>query len=113
MIGDTKEEAVNTLIERHLENKAKSEPKPVAKAPAKDISSDPVLNEYLNGLSEKGDLQRNPFNPREFIYNNAARLEFNRFDKGSRREISLQDISTISKGQGQGKATTKRHNKRC
>jgi hypothetical protein len=105
MIGDTKEEAVNTLIERHLENKAKSEPKPVAKAPAKDISSDPVLNEYLNGLSEKGDLQRNPFNPREFIYNNAARLEFNRFDKGSRREISLQDISTISKGQGQGKAT--------
>jgi hypothetical protein len=103
VIGDTKAEAVKTFVDRHLENLSKTATKEFPRS----FSPDPILDEYLNKLSEKGKLYVNPFNSREFIYNDVANLEINRFDKKDRREIVLQDISVFDKGKGQGKATLK------
>ena len=61
----------------------------------------------MNVLNGKKPLVVNPLRPREFIYNNKAALEFNRFDKGNKNEIDLQDISVIEKGKGEGKAVMK------
>jgi len=103
VIGNTKAEAVKTFVDRHLENLSKTATKEFPRS----FSPDPILDEYLNKLSEKGKLYVNPFNSREFIYNDVANLEINRFDKRDRREIVLQDISVFDKGKGQGKATLK------
>ena len=73
----------------------------------RSFTDDVILNSFLNKLGEKGSLIRNPINPREFIYNDMASLEFNRFDKKDRNEVSLQDIAVFEKGAGNGSKVMK------
>ena len=125
---DTKDEAIEAILKSHnkdaekehnkeqnrlakkfeketaKEAEKKAKTKPEVKKPFKKFTSDPILNEYLNKLSEKGSLYENPLNPRELVYKNAATLEINRFNKQNQREISLQDIMVFEKGKGYGKA---------
>lgn len=72
-----------------------------------NFSSDAKLNSFLEALSSRGQLSRNPINPREWIYDNVASLEFHRFDKGDRDEITFADIMVLEKGQGHGKKILK------
>lgn len=72
-----------------------------------NFSGDKKLNNFLEMLSTKGNLLTNPLNPREYIYNNTASLEFNRFDKGDRNEIAFADIMVLDKGQGHAKKIIK------
>ncbi len=72
-----------------------------------NFSGDKKLNNFLEMLSTKGNLLTNPLNPREYIYNNTASLEFNRFDKGDRNEITFADIMVLDKGQGHAKKIIK------
>lgn len=71
------------------------------------FTSDKKLNDFLEILSTKGNLVINPLNPREYIYNEIASLEFNRFDKGDRNEITFADIMVLDKGQGHAKKIIK------
>jgi hypothetical protein len=105
VLGDTKAEAINELIKRNSEEKAEAkveEPKKVTQ-----YTEDQIINEFLTALNDKGNIQRSPIG-KEFIYGDKAFLEFSRFDKetGS-REISLQSIASIDKGQGAGKEVMK------
>ena len=68
-----------------------------------NFSSDKKLNSFLEELSSRGSLVRNPFNSREWIYKDAASLEFHRFDKGDKDEITFADIAVFDKGKGHGK----------
>lgn len=68
----------------------------------KKFSNDVKLENYLTALSEKGKLERHPFTPRELIYNSTASIKVDRFDKGDRDEISLQNIFVYEKGTGNG-----------
>jgi hypothetical protein len=103
MLGDTKQEAIDELVRRFKENK----PEVAQQENKVDYTQDKTLNNFLNVLNGKKPLVVNPLRPREFIYNNKAALEFNRFDKGNKNEIDLQDISVIEKGKGEGKAVMK------
>lgn len=73
----------------------------------RSFTNDAILNSFLNKLGEKGSLYRNPLNSRDFIYNDMASLEFNRFDKKDRNEVSLQDIAVFEKGAGNGSKVMK------
>ena len=103
MLGDTKQEAIDELVKRYKEN----QPQVPQQENKVDYSNDKILNDFLNVLNNTNPLELNPLRPREFIYNNQAALEFSRFDKGSKNEIDLQDISVIEKGKGEGKAVMK------
>jgi hypothetical protein len=103
MLGDTKQEAIDELVRRYKENK----PEVSQQENKVEYTKDEILNTFLNALNNTNPLQINPLRPREFIYNNKAALEFNRFDKGNRKEVELQDISVVEKGKGEGKAVMK------
>jgi hypothetical protein len=103
MLGDTKQEAIDELVRRYKENK----PEVSQQENKVEYSKDETLNTFLNTLNNTNPLQSNPLRPGEFIYNNKAALEFNRFDKGNRKEVELQDISVVEKGKGEGKAVMK------
>jgi len=72
-----------------------------------EYTKDNILNKFLNTLNNIKPLQVNPINTREFIYDNKSALEFSRFDKGDRNEVSLQDISVFNKGEGIGNSVMK------
>jgi hypothetical protein len=72
-----------------------------------EFTNDKKLNAFLELLNTKGKLMRNPISSREFIYNDIASLEFNRFEKGDEKEVVLQDIATWKKSQGAGNAVMK------
>lgn len=105
VLGDTKAEAINELIKRNSEEKAEAKvekPKKVTQ-----YTEDQIINEFLTALNDKGNIQRSPIG-KEFIYGDKAFLEFSRFDKETgAREISLQSIASIDKGQGAGKEVMK------
>jgi len=103
ILGDTKQEAIDEFVKRYKQN----QPQVPQQENKVNYSDDKTLNNFLNVLNNKNPLVVNPLRPREFIYNNQAALEFSRFNKGSKNEIDLQDISVIEKGKGQGKAVMK------
>jgi L-amino acid N-acyltransferase YncA len=104
-LGDTKAEAINELIRRNSEAKAEAkveEPKKVTQ-----YTNDQIINEFLTELNGKENIQRSPIG-KEFIYGDKAFLEFSRFNKETgAREISIQSIASMDKGQGIGKAVMK------
>jgi len=84
--------------------------KPTEEAKPKEevvFSNDKKLNNFLNELSTNGKLETNPINQREFIYNDGTSLELNRFDKGDKNEIVLQDINVLDKSKGEGSKVMK------
>jgi hypothetical protein len=110
ILGETKQESIDKLVERYKESLPKEEipieetivekteePKGV------QFTKDNVLNEFLNKLNSLNPVQINPINNKSFIYGDKASLEFNRFDKGDKNEISLEGISSLEKGKGLGK----------
>jgi GNAT superfamily N-acetyltransferase len=105
ILGENKAEAIDELIRRNEESKTKQE-----EAKPKDVTQytdDQIVNEFLTALNDKGSVQRNPIG-REFIYGDKAFLELSRFDKETgAREISIQSIASMDKGQGIGKAVMK------
>ena len=105
ILGENKAEAINELVKRNSEAKAETkveEPKKVTQ-----YTNDQIINEFLTALNDKGNIQRNPIG-KEFIYGDKAFLEFSRFDKADgAREISIQSIASMDKGQGMGKAVMK------
>jgi GNAT superfamily N-acetyltransferase len=68
------------------------------------FTKDEILNSFLNKLNKKAPLMVNPMMRQEFIYDNKGSLEFSRFDKKDRNEITLQDIAVFDKKQGVGKS---------
>jgi hypothetical protein len=110
ILGETKQESIDKLVERYKESLPKEEipieetivekteePKGV------QFTKDTVLNKFLNKLNSLNPVQINPINNKSFIYGDKASLEFNRFDKGDKNEISLEGISSLEKGKGLGK----------
>lgn len=110
ILGETKQESIDKLVERYKESLPKEEipieetivekteePKVVR------FTKDTVLNKFLNKLNSLNPVQINPINNKSFIYGDKASLEFNRFDKGDKNEISLEGISSLEKGKGLGK----------
>lgn len=67
-------------------------------------TKDEILNKFLNKLNKKTPLMFNPMMRQEFIYGDKGTLEFSRFDKKDRNEITLQDIAVFDKGQKVGKS---------
>ena len=85
--------------------KGKPQAKPQEVAQVKEevsFSKDEKLNKFLNQLNTKGNLQKNPINRSELIFDDKASLEINRFDKGDKNEIVLQDMMVADKGKGEG-----------
>ena len=105
ILGETKNAAVEEIIKRY--NERTPEIKVEKEVNQKSFSKDPILNSFLNKLDNKGSLIKNPISNREFIYNEEAALEFNRFEKGDRNEIALQDIAVSEKGKGIGSKVMK------
>ena len=105
ILGENKAEAINELVKRNSE--AKAETKVEKPTKVTQYTNDQIINEFLTALNDKGNIQRNPIG-KEFIYGDKAFLEFSRFDKADgAREISIQSIASMDKGQGMGKAVMK------
>ena len=111
ILGDTKQEATDELIRRRKESMKKEIPVDetvVEETAAEELqgvefTKDTVLNKFLNKLNSLNPLQKNPIDNKSFIYGDKASLEFNRFDKGDKNEVSLEGISSFDKGRGLGK----------
>lgn len=111
ILGETKQEATDELIRRTKESMKQETPvkevvveEAVVEKPQEvQFTKDTVLNRFLNKLNELNPLQKNPINNKSFVYGDKASLEFNRFDKGDKNEISLEGISSFDKGKGLGK----------
>jgi hypothetical protein len=111
ILGETKQEATDELIRRRKESMKQESPveevvveETVTEEPqGVQFTKDTILNRFLNKLHSFNNLSVNPFNYKEFIYGDKASLEFNRFDKGNKNEISLEGISSLDKGKGLGK----------
>lgn len=111
ILGDTKQEATDELIRRRKESMKQETPveesvteEVVSKEPqGVQFSKDTILNKFLNKLNSLNPIQKNPIDNKSFIYGNKASLEFNRFDKGDKNEISLEGITSLDKGKGLGK----------
>ena len=100
ILGESKQEAIDELIKRNKETK-KEEPKKV------EFTKDNILNKFLNKLNSLNPLQKNPIDNKSFVYGDKASLEFNRFDKKDRNEVSIESIMSLDKGKGAGKAVMK------
>jgi hypothetical protein len=101
ILGENKAEAIDELVKRNSETKAEETKK------VTQYTNDEIINEFLTALNDKGNIQRNPIG-KEFIYGDKAFLEFSRFDKADgAREISIQSIASMDKGQGMGKSVMK------
>jgi len=113
ILGDTKQEATDELIKRVKESTKQEAPakeavveETVTEEPqGVEFTKDTVLNKFLNKLNSLNPIQRNPIDNKSFIYGDKASLEFNRFDKGDRNEVSLEGIASLDKGKGLGKET--------
>ena len=108
ILGETKQEATDELIKRTKESIKKEAPveETVIEEPrGVQFTKDTILNKFLNQLNTLNPIQRNPIDNKSFVYGDKASLEFNRFDKGDRNEISLESISSMEKGKGLGKDT--------
>ena len=111
ILGETKQEATDELIRRRKESMKQEAPieetvaeETVAEEPqGVQFSKDTILNKFLNKLNSLNPLQKNPIDNKSFIYGDKASLEFNRFDKGDKNEVSLEGISSLDKGRGLGK----------
>ncbi len=111
ILGDTKQESIDELVRRKKESKvekdinkeAVSKELPIEDKKLIKFSNDKIINNFLNKLNKLNPIQVNPINNKSFIYGDKASLEFNRFDKGDRNEISLEGISSLNKGKGLGK----------
>ena len=111
ILGDTKQEATDELIRRRKESMKQEAPieetiaeETVAEEPqAVQFSKDTILNNFLNKLNSLNPLQKNPIDNKSFVYGDKASLEFNRFDKGDKNEVSLEGITSLDKGKGLGK----------
>lgn len=111
ILGDTKQEATDELIRRKKESMKQEAPieetiteEIVAEEPQEvQFSNDTILNKFLNKLNSLNPLQKNPINNKSFVYGDKASLEFNRFDKGDKNEVSLEGITSLDKGKGLGK----------
>jgi hypothetical protein len=111
ILGDTKQEATDELIRRRKESMKQEAPieetvaeETVAEEPQGfQFSKDTILNNFLNKLNNLNPLQKNPIDNKSFVYGDKASLEFNRFDKGDKNEVSLEGITSLDKGKGLGK----------
>jgi hypothetical protein len=111
ILGDTKQEATDELIRRKKESMKQEAPieetiteEIVAEEPQEvQFSKDTILNNFLNKLNSLNPLQKNPIDNKSFVYGDKASLEFNRFDKGDKNEVSLEGITSLDKGKGLGK----------
>lgn len=113
ILGDTKQEATDELIRRRKESMKQEAPieetttqEALVEEPQEvAFSKDTILNKFLNKLNSLNPLQKNPIDNKSFIYGDKASLEFNRFDKGDKNEVSLEGIASLDKGKGLGKET--------
>jgi GNAT superfamily N-acetyltransferase len=103
ILGSTKEEAIEKLVDDYNKSEKAKETKVVAQeVEERDFSNDKVLNRFLNRLSSLGGLEI-PFFGDGFVYNGKALVEFDRFDKGDRNEVALRSIMAIDDtGKGVG-----------
>jgi hypothetical protein len=122
VLGESKQEAIDELVKRsknpdkNIENNFFKIPEPnknEKQEPQKEepqkvqFVKDNILNRFLNKLNSLNPLQKNPIDNKSFVYGNKASLEFNRFDKRDRNEISIESILSLDKGKGTGKAVMK------
>ena len=103
ILGSTKEEAIEKLVDDYNKSEKAKETKVVAQeVEERDFSNDKVLNRFLNRLSSLGGLEI-PFFGDGFVYNGKALVEFDRFDKADRNEVALRSIMAIDDtGKGVG-----------
>jgi len=105
ILGESKQEAIDELIKR---NKETNKQEPQKEEPQKvQFTKDNILNRFLNKLNSLNPLQKNPIDNKSFVYGDKASLEFNRFDKGDKNEVSIESILSLDKGKGVGKAVMK------
>ena len=102
ILGETKQESIEKLVKRYKESLPKEET-PAEESKGVQFTKDTILNEFLNKLNTLNPIKRNPIDNKTFIYGDKASLEFNRYDKGDRNEVSLDSMYSLEKGKGFGK----------
>lgn len=102
ILGETKQESIEKLVKRYKESLPKEET-PAEESKVVQFTKDTILNEFLNKLNTLNPIKRNAIDNKTFIYGDKASLEFNRYDKGDRNEVSLDSMYSLEKGKGFGK----------